>query len=159
MVTPLSVAHIKGMVMCFISFSNAKDVRRTYEDVMAKKLKLSHISPCSSLILILIGNCFIPSHRATHQLHFLFWLKRCALYLERIMIHFLQISSLCKHFFKDMHLSQCMIKNLSYSLKLKVLAHTTFHITGSKMSGSPFWIWIQIRGYIFVSLYLKIYWC
>ena len=150
---------MKGMVRCYISFSSAKDVRRSYEDVMAKKLKFSHISPCRSLTLILIGNCFTSSYRATQQLHFLFRLKRHALYLERIMIHFLQISSLCKHFFKDMHLSQCKIKNLCHSLKLKLLAHTTFHITGSRMSGSPFWIWIQIRGYIFVSLYLKIYWC
>ena len=50
------MAHNEGLVTCYISFSNVKDVRCTYEDVMAKKLIFWLFLLLSSIVMLPEGD-------------------------------------------------------------------------------------------------------
>ena len=123
------IAQNDCLLMCYISFNTIKELRRIYEDVMTEKLKIVQFLPYSFFTLQLISKCFIPSYRATYVLHFILWLLRCMLCLERIMFHNLRISSLCKHFFKQLYLCLWSINYNGWRFIWKLLQNTTFYIT------------------------------
>ena len=92
------MAQSEGLVMCYISLKIIKDVRRIYEDVMTEKLKILQFFSYSSSTSQLTRFCFTLTYRATYKLHFIFWLLRCTLCLERIMLHISRLFSLRKQF-------------------------------------------------------------
>ena len=65
------------------------------------KLKILHFLAYISSTSTPFQKHFTPLHRATPVLHFMFWLLRCMLWLERIMSPNLKFLSLLKHYRKS----------------------------------------------------------
>ena len=65
---------------------------------MTQKPKILHIFTYISSTSTPIQKHFTSMYRATPVLHFMFWLLRCTLSLERIMAPNLKVSSLLKRY-------------------------------------------------------------
>ena len=76
---------------------------------MTKKLKFGHIFTHGSFSYSVITKLCMASVRTSQGLHFIHWLLRCTLCLERIMDQSLKFPSISKQIFEMPYLCQLLM--------------------------------------------------